>query len=97
MRYDQKGAFFIQVTRQIRDRFYVYTNSHRIYFYLRFFQIFEKYGGFKSGQLKLKKPNQLQEILDISRFLLSEISSNPDPEIEEKKSKLEQLKAVLEM
>ena len=63
----------------------------------RFFDLFEKYGGFKSGQLKLKRPKQLQEILDIARFLLSEIKSNSDPDIVEKKSKLEQLKAVLEM
>ena len=59
--------------------------------------MFEKYGGYKNGQLKLKKPNQLQEILDIARFLISEHKSDSDPEIEEKISKLEQLKAVLEM
>uniref|UniRef100_A0A673AZW7 Inositol hexakisphosphate and diphosphoinositol-pentakisphosphate kinase n=1 Tax=Sphaeramia orbicularis TaxID=375764 RepID=A0A673AZW7_9TELE len=50
-----------------------------------FFELFEKYGGYKSGKLKLKKPKQLQEVLDIARLLL------------EKKSKLEQLKTVLEM
>lgn len=27
---------------------------------LRFFELFEKYGGYKSGKLKLKKPKQLQ-------------------------------------
>ncbi|GAB6021308.1 hypothetical protein CHUAL_003923 [Chamberlinius hualienensis] len=63
----------------------------------KFFEIFEKYEGFKDGHVKLKKPKQLQEILDIARFLLSEIDQKPDPEIEEKKSKLEQLKSVLEM
>lgn len=63
----------------------------------RFFDLFEKYKGYESGQLKLKRPKQLQEILDIARFLLAEIDSNPDPEIEEKRSKLEQLKSVLEM
>lgn len=26
----------------------------------RFFDLFEKYGGYKSGKLKLKKPKQLQ-------------------------------------
>lgn len=26
----------------------------------RFFELFEKYGGYKSGKLKLKKPKQLQ-------------------------------------
>ena len=73
-------------------------SSVLIVFYLfRFFDLFEKYGGFKSGQLKLKRPKQLQEILDISRFLLAEIKNDSGAEIEEKKSKLEQLKAVLEM
>ncbi len=63
----------------------------------RFFDLFDKHGGYKSGQLKLKRPKQLQEILDIARFLLSEIKNNSDPEVEEKKSKLQQLKSVLEM
>lgn len=26
----------------------------------RFFELFDKYGGYKSGKLKLKKPKQLQ-------------------------------------
>lgn len=63
----------------------------------RFFDLFEKYGGYQVGHLKLKRPKQLQEVLDIARFLLAEVSSHQDPEIEEKQSKLEQLKAVLEM
>ena len=63
----------------------------------RFFDLFEKYGGYEFGHLKLKRPKQLQEVLDIARFLLSEVIANHDPEIEEKKPKLEQLKAVLEM
>lgn len=63
----------------------------------KFFEIFEKYGDYKTGHVKLKKPKQLQEILDIARFLLSEIEQKPDPEIEENKTKLEQLKSVLEM
>uniref|UniRef100_A0AAV2L3P0 Inositol hexakisphosphate and diphosphoinositol-pentakisphosphate kinase n=1 Tax=Knipowitschia caucasica TaxID=637954 RepID=A0AAV2L3P0_KNICA len=62
-----------------------------------FFELFEKYGGFKSGKLKLKKPKQLQEVLDIARLLLVELVQHTDCEIEEKKSKLEQLKTVLEM
>lgn len=45
----------------------------------------------------MKRPKQLQEILDIARFLLTEIENKADAEIEEKKSKLEQLKSVLEM
>ncbi|XP_077562002.1 inositol hexakisphosphate and diphosphoinositol-pentakisphosphate kinase isoform X9 [Haemaphysalis longicornis] len=63
----------------------------------KFFELFEHYGGFKDGCIKLKKPKQLQEILDISRFLLSEIEHKSDPEVEENKAKLEQLKSVLEM
>lgn len=47
--------------------------------------------------MKLKRPKQLQEILDIARFLLAEIETKDNAEIEEKKSKLEQLKSVLEM
>ncbi|XP_078286185.1 inositol hexakisphosphate and diphosphoinositol-pentakisphosphate kinase 2 isoform X2 [Rhinoraja longicauda] len=63
----------------------------------KFFDLFEKYDGYKSGKLKLKKPKQLQEVLDISRELLAELGQHNDCEIEEKKSKLEQLKTVLEM
>ncbi|XP_060536296.1 inositol hexakisphosphate and diphosphoinositol-pentakisphosphate kinase isoform X3 [Cylas formicarius] len=64
----------------------------------KFFEIFEKYDGYKHGHVKLKRPKQLQEILDIARSLLSEIQHHEaDPEIEEKQGKLEQLKAVLEM
>ncbi|KAK0153396.1 Inositol hexakisphosphate and diphosphoinositol-pentakisphosphate kinase 1 [Merluccius polli] len=62
-----------------------------------FFELFEKCGGYKSGKLKLKKPKQLQEVLDIARLLLVELEQRNDCEIEEKKSKLEQLKTVLEM
>ncbi|XP_026094759.1 inositol hexakisphosphate and diphosphoinositol-pentakisphosphate kinase 1-like isoform X1 [Carassius auratus] len=62
-----------------------------------FFELFEKYGGYKTGKIKLKKPKQLQEVLDIARQLLAELVLHNDCEIEEKKSKLEQLKTVLEM
>ncbi|XP_038157217.1 inositol hexakisphosphate and diphosphoinositol-pentakisphosphate kinase 1 isoform X7 [Cyprinodon tularosa] len=62
-----------------------------------FFELFKKYGGYKKGKLKLKKPKQLQEVLDIARLLLVELGQHNDCEIEEKKSKLEQLKTVLEM
>ena len=37
----------------------------------KFFQLFKKLGGYKDGNLKLKKPKQLQEILDIARELLA--------------------------
>ncbi|XP_016518867.1 inositol hexakisphosphate and diphosphoinositol-pentakisphosphate kinase 2-like isoform X14 [Poecilia formosa] len=62
-----------------------------------FFDLFEKYEGYKTGKLKLKRPKQLQEVLDITRQLLIELGQRNDCEIEEKKSKLEQLKTVLEM
>ncbi|XP_057241451.1 inositol hexakisphosphate and diphosphoinositol-pentakisphosphate kinase 1 isoform X1 [Malurus melanocephalus] len=63
----------------------------------RFFELFEKYDGYKTGKLKLKKPEQLQEVLDIARQLVVELGAHSDCEIEERKSKLEQLKSVLEM
>ncbi|XP_032966196.1 inositol hexakisphosphate and diphosphoinositol-pentakisphosphate kinase 2 isoform X17 [Rhinolophus ferrumequinum] len=63
----------------------------------KFFDLFEKCDGYKSGKLKLKKPKQLQEVLDIARQLLMELGQNNDSDIEENKPKLEQLKTVLEM
>ena len=64
----------------------------------RFFNIFEKNGGYKAGHIKLKKPKQLQEILDIARLLLNEFDTNSESnEIKEDKCKLEQLKNILEM
>ncbi|XP_036155340.1 inositol hexakisphosphate and diphosphoinositol-pentakisphosphate kinase 1 isoform X14 [Myotis myotis] len=63
----------------------------------RFFSLFEKHGGYKTGKLKLKRPEQLQEVLDIARLLLAELEKEPGGEIEEKTGKLEQLKSVLEM
>ena len=42
-------------------------------------------------------PLCFQEVLDIARLLLVELGQHTDCEIEEKKSKLEQLKTVLEM
>ena len=74
-------------------------------FLCRFFELFKKYGGEEQGHLKLKRPGQLQEVLDIARCLLTELTNYQrnrvnktlGPEIEEKRSKLEQLKSVLEM
>ncbi|KAK4821294.1 hypothetical protein QYF61_018043 [Mycteria americana] len=63
----------------------------------RFFELFEKYDGYKTGKLKLKKPEQLQEVLDIARQLVVDLGTHSDCEIEERKSKLEQLKSVLEI
>ncbi|XP_076452977.1 inositol hexakisphosphate and diphosphoinositol-pentakisphosphate kinase 2-like isoform X5 [Babylonia areolata] len=62
-----------------------------------FFELFEKYGGFKSGHLKLKRPKQLQEVLDIVRQLLNTDSVCTDPDLQDKMTKLQQMKLVLEM
>ncbi len=65
----------------------------------KFFDIFRKYDGFKKKHIKLKKPQQLQEILDVARQLLDQIKLGAAAcdVIEEKRSKLEQIKTVLEM
>eukprot|EP00096_Caligus_rogercresseyi_P004245 TRINITY_DN1843_c0_g1_i6.p1 TRINITY_DN1843_c0_g1~~TRINITY_DN1843_c0_g1_i6.p1 ORF type:complete len:1151 (+),score=271.91 TRINITY_DN1843_c0_g1_i6:86-3538(+) len=66
----------------------------------KFFDIFRKYSeSHKFARIKLKKPQQLQEILDIVRELLEQIDrgSSESELIEEKRSKLEQIKHVLEM
>lgn len=64
-----------------------------------FFDLFEKYGGMKDFHLKLKRPSQLQEVLDIARTLITEcieldVETLPTKET---KTKLLQLKSVLEM
>lgn len=41
-------------------------------FFLRFFQLFDKYGGYKTGKLKLKKPKQLQVSLTQSQAMLND-------------------------
>lgn len=64
----------------------------------RFFELYHKYGNLKNGQAKLKKPKQLQEVLDIARYLLSELATLPEAgEVVEPRVKLKQLKSVLEM
>lgn len=64
----------------------------------RFFDLYHKYGDSKNGQAKLKKPQQLQEVLDIARYLLGELSDKPSgDEVIEPRVKLRQLKSVLEM
>ncbi|XP_028407924.1 inositol hexakisphosphate and diphosphoinositol-pentakisphosphate kinase 2-like, partial [Dendronephthya gigantea] len=64
-----------------------------------FFDLFHKYGGTVEGKLKLKKPKQLQEVLDIVRVLLDRAKELRDDaeKIFESHHKLEQLKSVLEM
>lgn len=72
----------------------------------KFFDLFRKYDGFKKGELKLKRPNQLQEVLDIARDLLHDLRNPHSTDeshddfkevIEEHESKLETMKMVLEM
>ncbi|XP_071825202.1 inositol hexakisphosphate and diphosphoinositol-pentakisphosphate kinase 2-like isoform X2 [Apostichopus japonicus] len=66
----------------------------------KFFQLFENYGGLRKKKIKLKRPEQLQKVLDVARSLLDELHNQKHEnqmEIEERESKLEQLKAVLEM
>ncbi|KAL5966537.1 Inositol hexakisphosphate and diphosphoinositol-pentakisphosphate kinase [Taenia solium] len=65
----------------------------------RFFKLFNKYAGGRTLELKLKKPTQLQEVLDIVRNILEDIESGKlrNSELEEKKAKFEQLRYVLEM
>uniref|UniRef100_H2Z6C4 Inositol hexakisphosphate and diphosphoinositol-pentakisphosphate kinase n=1 Tax=Ciona savignyi TaxID=51511 RepID=H2Z6C4_CIOSA len=58
----------------------------------KFFDLFTKYNGHKTGK-KLKRPKQLQEVLDIARWLLVK----PNAILNEKQHKIEQLKNVLEM
>jgi inositol hexakisphosphate/diphosphoinositol-pentakisphosphate kinase len=64
-----------------------------------FFNLFEKYDGMKTGNLKLKKPSQLQEVLDVARALLIECNklNVENLETKETRTKLLQLKSVLEM
>ena len=65
----------------------------------RFFDLFRTYGGTDEGKLKLKKPKQLQEVLDIVRVLLERAKEpvSDGNKIFESQHKLEQLKSVLEM
>jgi len=66
--------------------------------HLKFFELYHKYGNTKNGQAKLKKPKQLQEVLDIARYLLGELPHEPPQgEVVEPRVKLKQLKSVLEM
>merc|ERR1719461_491256 len=63
------------------------------------FDLFKRMNGYDMGSVKLKKPKHLQEVLDIARYLITEIEKggSSNDVIEEKKSKLEQVKYILEM
>lgn len=64
----------------------------------KFLELYHKYGNSKDGQAKLKRPKQLQEVLDIARYLLGELADQPlVGEVVEPRVKLKQLKSVLEM
>ena len=72
------------------------SNSHYfIWIFHRFIDLFSKYEGFKERKLKLKRPKQLQEVLDIAREMLNDIKE--DKSVFESHNKLRQLKSVLEM
>lgn len=65
-------------------------------------KIFRKYGGYSTGQLKLKKPKELQELLDICRSLLKEMDKETSDKVEDAdfddlKQKFSQLRCVLEL
>lgn len=65
-----------------------------------FFDLYDKYSNSgKDTHLKLKKPSQLQEVLDIARALLQECKNQNTQTLStrETKTKLLQLKCVLEM
>ncbi|KAF6768484.1 hypothetical protein AHF37_03665 [Paragonimus kellicotti] len=59
----------------------------------KFFSLFSKYAGEYANELKLKRPTQLQEVLDIVRCILEELdtSENVDPQLKKNKAKFEQL------
>ncbi|PIO75092.1 hypothetical protein TELCIR_02892 [Teladorsagia circumcincta] len=38
----------------------------------RFFALFKKYDGFKKNEIKMKRPNQLMEVLELAREILAE-------------------------
>ncbi|TNN14058.1 Inositol hexakisphosphate and diphosphoinositol-pentakisphosphate kinase, partial [Schistosoma japonicum] len=68
-------------------------------YHQKFFTFFTKYAGGWARELKIKRPSQLQEILDIVRSILEEIDSGQctDNRLLRIKPKFEQLKYVLEM
>ena len=65
------------------------------YFCVRFIELFKKYDGFDEKKLKLKRPKQLQEVLDIARDLLMAVKEGNV--LFENPNKLHQMKSVLEM
>ena len=86
--------FFVMKLNRYRKRLvYIRILFGNLLIVCRFFDVFHKYNGRQNGCLKLKRPKQLQEVLDVARYLLAE----PNEILCEKHQKLEQLKTVLEM
>ena len=68
----------------------------------KWFELFEKYDGYRTGKLKLKRPKHLQEVLDTACELLMLLQADPGNNIEEVDidvvvHKYQQMKNVLEM
>lgn len=65
----------------------------------KFLALFQRFGGTfdtaEGREIKLKRPAQLQEVLDVVRELL--LIHKIEPLIKERRTKLLQLKSVLEM
>lgn len=76
---------------------YVFTHTQYLLFIStgRFIDLFRKYHGFKDHKLKLKRPTQLQEVLNIARDLLTDIKEGKP--VFENLNKIHQLRTVLEM
>ncbi|VDM58758.1 unnamed protein product [Angiostrongylus costaricensis] len=76
----------------------------------RFFALFKKYDGFKKNEIKMKRPNQLMEVLELARQILAEhIVKYEDSgnecqrlehdleQVDEEIKRWDQMRAVLEM
>jgi inositol hexakisphosphate/diphosphoinositol-pentakisphosphate kinase len=58
----------------------------------KFYQLFEEMNGYATGHIRIKEPQKMQQLLDITRSLLEHPKG-----VEEEVHKLQQLKTVLEM
>jgi inositol hexakisphosphate/diphosphoinositol-pentakisphosphate kinase len=64
-----------------------------------FFDLFDEWDGYSRGSVKIKKPKNLQTIMDIACKLLDQVEREGEEEagLDEKIHKLQQLKSVLKM
>ncbi|KII62104.1 Inositol hexakisphosphate and diphosphoinositol-pentakisphosphate kinase 2 [Thelohanellus kitauei] len=62
-----------------------------------FFKLFDKYGGRSEGRIKLKKPSELQDVLDVTNSLISSSNRKCSQDAMDNPAKLFQMKYVLEM